>query len=230
VPQTSRPRPKPGPLLLRAVDRPTVVVFDEPLREAAEVWVATPSRERDPDGQVLALVYNYLHSDEAQDGTMMPSFMPHYYAPEPSAAPIMHSFVYRGLRYDDVVGAIEAGIAELQLRPSKHTFEVARASLENDFRWYRVPNGDVPTHVARWLDPSAGDPRMRQWQRLPALSYEEFTRYTNQLAAQVPLIGVLGDRSKLDLEALARFGTIIEANSKIIRDPNRSEGRDLGVW
>ncbi|HET6582174.1 MAG TPA: insulinase family protein, partial [Nannocystaceae bacterium] len=95
LPPTSSPAPRrvAAPLQMRAVPRPTVVLFDEPHRETVEVWVAATSPARDTDEQLVALAYNYLHSDEGQSGTIESTFMPHSYAPEPSYVPVIHSFV-----------------------------------------------------------------------------------------------------------------------------------------
>ncbi len=208
-----------APLRVRTLERPLVVLFDEPGRETVEVWVATPSPARDVKAQVVALAYNYLHSDEGQSGTLMPSFMPHAYAPEPSWVPIIHAFVYRGLPYEQATEGIDAGLAELELVPTSRAFETARAALENDFRWYRVPKNRIALDVARWRDPDRGDPRIQLWQHLPSLSYETFTAYSTALGEQPALVGVVADLSKLDRAALARYGTVIEPGLDIIRDP-----------
>jgi predicted Ser/Thr protein kinase len=212
-----------APLRTRTVDRPLVALFDEPGRESVEVWVATPSRARDVKEELVALAYNYLHSDEGQSGTLMPSFMPHWYGPEPSWVPIIHAFVYRGLPYAQATDGIEAGLAELRLVPTQRAFEFARGALENDFRWYRVPKSRIPEHVARWRDPSRGDPRIEQWQHLPSLSYETFTAYATALGAQPAIIGVIADLSRLDRDALARYGTIVQPDHDIVRDPGLAD-------
>ena len=210
--------------------RPTVVLFDEPQRESVEVWVAATSPSRDTDEQLVALAYNYLHSDESQSGTIVSTFMPHSYAPEPSYVPVIHSFVYRGVRYQDIAATIDAGVGELGLIPSEQAFERARAALENNFRWYRVPNSEIPEHVARWIDPSRGDPRITQWQRLPSLSYAAFTAYSQQLATTPPLIGIVADLSQLDRDALARYGEVVQGDTRSIRDPGQADAIVLGVW
>jgi hypothetical protein len=143
---------------------------------------------------------------------------------------MIHAFSYRGIRYEDAVAAIDAGIAELRLRPSKASFERARAALENDFRWFRVPRSEIADHVARWLDPERGDPRIVQWQELPSLSYEKFTAYADVLAARPPLVGVLADRTKLDVDVLSRYGRVVEGSVDVIRDPGQADGTVLDVY
>jgi predicted Zn-dependent peptidase len=87
----------------------------------------------------------------------------------------------------------------------------ARATLDQDFRSSRID----PRESVWWIDmwDHAGeksDPRPWYWEQIGALTTDQLRGFAGGFAGTPVLIGVVGDRDRVNLEALGKLGKVIE--------------------
>jgi predicted Zn-dependent peptidase len=61
------------------------------------------------------------------------------------------------------------------------------------------------------------DPRVAQHERFQGLEFQDIVKfYQNYIKKDVVTIAIVGDKRKIDMEKLAKFGTVIEVSKKDI--------------
>ena len=207
------------PRTFRTIDRPTVLVLDDPEREKASVraaipWTATGARD------TLAA---QLHAEAALEITMTgpreldPEF-PSYDVRWSPAAPVAIGIGY-ACGNEDVPFALRTAIDNLRKRLPEGEFAAARDRLEVAFRADRTAPPYVPELVRAW-GPDADDPRVAQWLALPSLSYADLQRYYDAVERNEPVLSVVGDLDKLDMAALRELGEVVVVDLEdAMRDP-----------
>ena len=61
------------------------------------------------------------------------------------------------------------------------------------------------------------DPRVTQHERFQELEFQDIVKfYQNYIKKDVVTIAIVGDKRKIDMEKLAKFGTVIEVSKKDI--------------
>ena len=95
--------------------------------------------------------------------------------------------------------------------------EESLTSLEANYRASRVD----PRYVMWWVDSwdrrgEKQDPRPWEWEQIQGLGVEEVQSLATSLAGRPVIISIVGDRERVDLEALAKFGTVIELEAEAL--------------
>ena len=95
---------------------------------------------------------------------------------------------------------------------SGERFEEARSSLENRYRTSTVGFRQIIGTVRSWerlgLD---GDPRPARFDQLRSSTLEDMLAFQrDNIAGKPKLISIVGDLSRIDVTALAQFGTVTE--------------------
>lgn len=112
--------------------------------------------------------------------------------------------------------AIEATLAFIELfdnmPASAERFADALASQENRYRAGTVNFRAIPGTVRSWellgLD---GDPRPQRFEQLRSMSLEDLMQFQREhIAGRPKLISIVGDTSRMDMEALSQLGEIRE--------------------
>lgn len=98
-----------------------------------------------------------------------------------------------------------------------HSFDpsmvsVAKAAREEEFRTSRSSPRSIPETVRAWDKAGlSADPRPARREQTKSLSPEELQAWSDAVVSgEAPVITILGNRSAVDLEALAKIGEVIE--------------------
>lgn len=114
---------------------------------------------------------------------------------------------------DKTVEALEVYL-ELVRRPiAESRLAAARQALDQDYRSTRVD----PRYVADWirywdLRGEKGDPRPWEWTQGVALDVAGLDRLVETLRERPVVVGLVGDRARVDLRALAKLGKLVEVD------------------
>lgn len=114
---------------------------------------------------------------------------------------------------DKVIEAADAFIDLFDNLPvSEQRFETVRASLLNRYRTSKISFRGVVGAVRGWerlgLEP---DPRRARFESVGKANIRLMTRFhKKRIGNQPKLISITGDKSRIDMEALARIGKIVE--------------------
>jgi predicted Zn-dependent peptidase len=118
-----------------------------------------------------------------------------------------------GSQNDKTVEALGAFLDLFDNMPSSgERFEEARSSLENRYRTSTVGFRQIIGTVRSWerlgLD---GDPRPERFDQLRNSTLEDMLAFQrDNIAGKPKLISIVGDLSRIDVTALAQFGTVTE--------------------
>ena len=118
-----------------------------------------------------------------------------------------------GTQNDKAVDATEAFVDLIDNLPqSNERFQDAKGSLINLYRTSTLSARQIPGTVRGWQELGLdSDPRPERFQQLQSASIEDMVEFHQQRVSGSPkLISIVGDKSRMDLEALAEMGTITE--------------------
>lgn len=118
-----------------------------------------------------------------------------------------------GTQNDKAVEATQAFVDLIDNLPqSNERFLDAKGSLINLYRTSTLSARQIPGTVRGWQELGLnGDPRPERFQQLQNASIENMTEFHQQHVSGSPkLISIVGDTSRMDLDALAEMGTITE--------------------
>jgi predicted Zn-dependent peptidase len=95
------------------------------------------------------------------------------------------------------------------LDPSR--FETARATLDQEFRSSRID----PRFSVSWVDAwdqlgEKSDPRPWIWEQIRGMTQEQLQAFAGALAKLPPVVGIVGNRDRVDLAAIRKLGQIVE--------------------
>jgi predicted Zn-dependent peptidase len=120
-----------------------------------------------------------------------------------------------GTQADKTAGALTVYLELLRERPIDasrlgHTLE----ALDAQYRSSRVD----PRWVTNWVDFWARrgeleDPRPWEWTEIQKLGAEDISAFAKSYADRPVIVSIVGDRSRVDLAALAKLGTVVEVQA-----------------
>ncbi len=114
---------------------------------------------------------------------------------------------------DKTIEAVEAFIDLIDNMPvTPERFEEARASILNRYRTSKIGFRRVLGSVRSWERLGVPvDPRKSRFERIQAAEMDDMLGfYGKNLKNRVKLISIVGDKNKIDLAALEKFGTVSE--------------------
>lgn len=90
---------------------------------------------------------------------------------------------------------------------------VARTTIDQEFRSSRID----PRWSMYWIDSwdDAGepsDPRPWYWEQIQALDAEALKSFAGSFAGKPVIVGIIGDRDRVGMEALKKIGTVVEVS------------------
>ncbi len=87
----------------------------------------------------------------------------------------------------------------------------ARATLDQEFRSSRIDPRESIWWIDSWDDAGEKtDPRPWYWEQIGAMSPDQLKTFANTFAELPVLVGVVGDRARVDMAALAKVGKVVE--------------------
>jgi predicted Zn-dependent peptidase len=87
----------------------------------------------------------------------------------------------------------------------------ARASLDQEFRSSRIDPRESIWWIDAWDDAGEKtDPRPWTWEQIGAMTPDQLKEFAKSFADKPVLVGVVGDRNRVDLTALAKVGKVVE--------------------
>jgi hypothetical protein len=90
-------------------------------------------------------------------------------------------------------------------------FSTARMALDQEYRSSRIDPRWVANWVLSWDDlGEPSDPRPKEWEQIHQLTVEEIQAFANQVADAPAFVGIVGDRQRVDLEALRKIAPVVE--------------------
>ena len=114
---------------------------------------------------------------------------------------------------DKTVEAVAAFMDLMDNIPvSPERFEEARASILNRYRTNKISFRRVLGSVRSWERLGVPvDPRKSRFEKIQVAEMDDMLRFYGQnLKNRVKLISIVGDKNKIDLEALEQYGTVSE--------------------
>ncbi|KIG19327.1 ZINC protease [Enhygromyxa salina] len=121
-----------------------------------------------------------------------------------------------GTQADKTVDALTLYLQLLRERPiDANRLGQTRESLDAEYRASRID----PRWIVLWVDSwdregEKQDPRPWEWEQIQTLGVEQVQTYASGYADRPTIISIVGDRSRVDLQALAKLGTVIEVEPK----------------
>lgn len=87
----------------------------------------------------------------------------------------------------------------------------ARTTIDQEFRSSRVDPRWSPYLIDAWDDAGEpSDPRPWYWEQIKQLSDDSLAGFVASFADKPVIIGIIGDRNRIDMAALKNLGTIVE--------------------
>ena len=118
-----------------------------------------------------------------------------------------------GTQVDKTVEALGALINLINDLPiSQDRFASAKGSLENNYRTERIGFRSILSSVQNWENKAVAiDPRERRFKIVMQSTIEDLVNFHEEHIENHPkLISIVGDRNKIDMVALSKYGTITE--------------------
>lgn len=236
LPVASEPRPEPE-YRFRPVRRPeaTEILFVPQETAQSQVRVESAGPEVNEERAPLAALYNEYFAG-GMSGIVYQTLR------EARALAYVAGAAYRrgsrlgeedimigviGTQVDKTVEAVEGLLDLIENLPEEpDRFARTRASIDNSYRTSRVGFRDVIPSVRTWerLGLEEGDPREERYRRILESTLEEIVAFQREVIHGQPrLISIVGDPEHIDLEELARFGTIREVDVDEIFPPRTRE-------
>lgn len=212
----------PEPRRFRRATSPTIFLADKKLSQA-RVRLLFPAGELAAEDRVLADVYSEyvggglgaLIAQEIREarGLAYSAWATHH-GPQRAGDPV-GVLAGLGTQVDKTVEALSTLIALLGEMPLDETrFRVAVRSVEEDLRTSRVEPRHAAAWVYGWDDLGLpGDPRPEKLAGLRQVTPERLAAFAEAQAGAPPVIALLGDTRRLDLEALAQLATIVRVKA-----------------
>jgi predicted Zn-dependent peptidase len=158
-------------------------------------------------GSMAGLVFQELREARA----LAYSAWGHYFpASRPEDENIMVGSI--GCQADKTIDAVKTFLGLMEQMPlGQKRFDSARRALESTYRTSNVPFRSVPGIVIDWENLGLEtDPRKKRFPMIEAATIDTLKAfYEKEIQPRPKLISIVGDSSKIDMEALAKFGEII---------------------
>jgi hypothetical protein len=89
--------------------------------------------------------------------------------------------------------------------------EQAKQSLDQEYRATRIDPRWITRWVTGWDDMGEkSDPRPWEWEAIGKLQLADLSGFAKQFVGAPVIIGIVGDRTRVDLDALEKIGTVHE--------------------
>ncbi len=117
-----------------------------------------------------------------------------------------------GTQADKTPDALKTFLELVKTRPlDPGRIAVARTTVDQEFRSSRID----PRWSVFWIDSwdDAGepsDPRPWYWEQIKALGDEPLKAFATSFADKPVIVGIIGDRNRIDMAALKEIGTVVE--------------------
>lgn len=117
-----------------------------------------------------------------------------------------------GTQVDKTPDALRTFIELVRDRPlDAGRIAVARATLDEEFRSSRIDPRESMFWIDAWDDAGElGDPRPWTWEQIRALSDDQLRAFAGSFADKPVIVGIIGDRSRVNMSALQQLGTVVE--------------------
>jgi predicted Zn-dependent peptidase len=122
------------------------------------------------------------------------------------------AFGQLGCQADKTPEAAEL-LAQLLKSPplSQPRFLETRKAIEQNYRTNPIPFRAIPGAIIGWEDQGlSGDPRPARFERLKTYSLDDLTATAKRLSSQPQTIFILGDRTRVGLDAIKKLGDYTE--------------------
>ena len=126
---------------------------------------------------------------------------------------------YMGNQADKTLEALDAYLELLRNMPEKSgRNEKIKSGLIQSLNSKKPNFRSVARQVKTWKHQGfQADPRVTQHERFQELEFQDIVKfYQNYIKKDVVTIAIVGDKRKIDMEKLAKFGTVIEVSKKDI--------------
>ena len=126
---------------------------------------------------------------------------------------------YMGNQADKTLEALDAYLDLLRNMPEKRgRNEKIKSGLIQSLNSKKPNFRSVARQVKTWKHQGfQADPRVTQHERFQELEFQDIVKfYQNYIKKDVVTIAIVGDKRKIDMEKLAKFGTVIEVSKKDI--------------
>jgi len=117
-----------------------------------------------------------------------------------------------GTQNDKAADAIATYLELTRTRPlDDRRVGDARIALDQEYRASRIDPRWAQYWIESWDEAGeASDPRPWYWQTIGAMKPEELKTFAGTIAAAPVILSVVGDRSRVDMAALKKLGTVVE--------------------
>ena len=117
-----------------------------------------------------------------------------------------------GTQNDKAADAIATFLELTRTRPlDDRRVGDARIALDQEYRASRIDPRWAQYWVESWDESGEGtDPRPWYWQQIGAMKPEELKAFAGTIAAAPVILSIVGDRSRVDMAALKKLGTVVE--------------------
>ncbi len=117
-----------------------------------------------------------------------------------------------GTQVDKTPDALKTYVELVRDRPlDAGRISVARTTIDQEFRSSRIDPRESVFWIDAWDDAGeASDPRPWYWEQILALPEDQLRSFASSFADKPVIVGIIGDRSRVDLPTLAKFGTVVE--------------------
>jgi predicted Zn-dependent peptidase len=117
-----------------------------------------------------------------------------------------------GTQVDKTPDALKTFVELVRDRPlDQGRIAVARTTLDQEFRSSRIDPRESVYWIDAWDDAGeASDPRPWYWEQIQALPEDQLRSFASSFASKPVIVGIIGDRSRVDMAALQKYGTVTE--------------------
>ncbi len=208
-----------SPLRYREVKTPTLYFTQKNIAQA-KVQIVTPQRPLAPEDRASAALYTQLLSgdmsglifQELREARGLAYRASAYFKRGVQVRDASALIGVIGTQGDKTIDALGLMLTLLQSTPvSEERFVASKTALREDTRTDYIPPRARPWSVYRWdAQGDAKDPREALLGAIQAIDLAALREFAGRFAEAPPVISVLGDRDRVDLEALRKFATIEE--------------------
>ncbi len=208
-----------SPLRYREVKAPTLYFTQKDIAQA-KVQIVTPQRPLPSKDRAPAALYTQLLSgdmsglifQELREARGLAYRAYAHFKRGAKAGDASALIGVLGTQGDKTIDALGLMLTLLQSTPvSEERFVASKIALREDTRNDYIQPRIRPWSVYRWdLQGDAQDPREALLGAISTLDLAALREFAGRFAEAPPVISVLGDRQRVDLEALRKFATVEE--------------------
>ena len=117
-----------------------------------------------------------------------------------------------GTQVDKTPDALATFLDLVRTRPlDAGRIQIARTTIDQEFRASRIDPRESALWIDSWDDAGEpGDPRPWYWEQTAAMPDERLRSFAGSFADKPVLIGIIGDRSRVDMPGLRKLGDVVE--------------------